>query len=270
DLVSATDGLDGITLAGGMTAGSTVFVTVDGREYQAAGDGNQWQLVLPAGTLADGTYTATAVARDIAGNLSVTGSSDPFVVDVTPPTQLVAITGAVDNVAEGTGNIPSGGLTNDDTPTIEGTLSSGLAAGEVLQVFRDGAHVGNATASGTGWSFSDNLANAQGNHAYGARVVDAAGNQGAMSAGFDLVLDTLRPAAPTIGVVAVNDFVDTDEGAAGIAITGGGAESGGTVRVTWGGVTRTGVVDGAGNWSVNFAPGEIPGDGTYNISATAY
>src|SRR5690606_23795253 len=108
------------------------------------------------------------------------------------------------------------------------------------------------------------------NHAYGARVVDAAGNQGAMSAGFDLVLDTLRPAAPTIGAVAVNDFVDTDEAAAGIAITGGGAESGGTVRVTWGGVTRTGVVDGAGNWSVNFAPGEIPGDGTYNISATAY
>src|SRR5690606_41234369 len=112
---------------------------------------------------------------------------------------------------------------------------------------RAGAHVRDATASGTGWSVSDNLANAQGSHGYGARVVDAAGNQGAMSAGFDLVLDTLRPSAPTIGAVAVNDFVDTDEAAAGIAVGGGGAESGGTVRVTWGGLTRSGVVDGAGN-----------------------
>ena len=270
DLVSAADGLDGITLAGGMTAGSTVFVTVDGIEYQATSNGNQWQLVLPPGTLDDGTYTASAVARDIAGNLSVTGSSAPFIVDVTPPTQLVAITGAVDNVAEGTGTIASGGLSNDDTPTIQGTVSSGLAAGEVLQVFRDGTLVGNATVSGTNWSFPDNLATAQGNHGYSARVVDAAGNEGAMSAGFDLVLDTVRPAAPSIAAVATDDFVDTFEAAAGVAITGGGIESGGSVRVTWGGVTRTGTVDSAGNWSADFESGEIPGDGTYDISATAY
>ena len=169
-----------------------------------------------------------------------------------------------------TGVIANGRLTNDDTPTIQGTVSGGLAAGEVVRVFRDGVPVGNATASGTSWSFSDNLANAQGNHSYGARVVDAAGNAGAMSPGFGLVLDTLRPATPTIGAVATDDFIDAGEAGAGIVLRGAGVEDGGAVRVSWGGVTRAGVVDGAGNWSAAFGPGEIPGDGTYDISVIAF
>src|SRR5690606_7065077 len=171
NLVNAAEGADGITLSGGMTANTTVFVTVAGVEYEAIGNGSQWQLLLGPGVLADGIHTATAVARDGAGNLSVVGSSDSFVVDVTPPTQVVTITGVVDNVAEGTGVVANGGLTNDDTPTIQGSVSSGLAAGEVLQVFRDGMAAGNATVSGTNWSFTDNLADAQGSHDYAARVV---------------------------------------------------------------------------------------------------
>ncbi len=270
NLVSAAEGVDGITLAGGMTAGSTVFVTIDGVEYQAAGNGNQWRLDLPAGTLGDGTYTATAIARDIAGNQSVAGSSGPFVVDVTPPTQVVTITGAVDNVAEGTGTIGNGGLTNDDTPLIEGTVSGGLSPGEVVQVFRGGVLVGTATASVTTCSFADNLSGVQGSHGYTARVVDAAGNEGAMSAGFSLVLDTQRPTVPTIGAVAADDFIDAAEATGGITITGGGVESGGAVQVSWAGITRTGIVDGAGNWSANFGPGDIPGDGIYDIGVRAF
>src|SRR5690606_5482913 len=137
----------------------------------------------------DGTYSASAVAADPAGNISVVGSTDdPFIIDGTPPAQTVAIIGAEDDVALNIEVIANGGLTNDQTPTIQGTISAGLAPGEEVRVYRAGTLLGAATVSGTNWSYADSLA-ADGTHSYTAQVVDAAGNLGPMSAGFSLILD---------------------------------------------------------------------------------
>src|SRR5690606_6249090 len=105
-----------------------------------------------------------------------------------------------------------------------------------------------------------------------ATATDAAGNVSAAGTR-DVTVDTApapgAPDAPVISAVAVDDVVDAMEGAANVAVSGT-AEAGSTVTVIWGSTTKNNVaVDGTGNWSVDFAPGELPAAGATTISATA-
>ena len=69
------------------------------------------------------------------------------------------------------GPVPS--RSHDNTPTISGILSAPLAAGESVQVLRDGAVINaRVTVDGEAWRVTDGRV-ADGNHTYTARVVDA-------------------------------------------------------------------------------------------------
>ena len=71
-------------------------------------------------------------------------------------------------------------MTDDTSPLLKGTLSAGLVSGDSVEIYRDGALIGTATVSGTDWTFQDSgLVN--GAHVYTAKVVDLAGNGGAIS-----------------------------------------------------------------------------------------
>lgn len=80
--------------------------------------------------------------------------------------------------------------------------------------------------------------------------------------------DTTAPDKPVVSAVAGDNVLNAAEAAAGVAVSGT-AEAASTVTVTWGSVVKTATADASGNWSVNFASGEVPADGNTTISATA-
>src|SRR5690606_6393333 len=124
---------------------------------------------------------------DDAGRAS---ASEGYRIIVAPGTgNQATVTGVTDDVPAYTGNVANGGVTNDATPTIVGRLTEPLAAGERIEVLRNGAEVGaRVIVDGDTWRVTDARI-ADGSHVYTARVVDAEGN-GPASAGYRITVDT--------------------------------------------------------------------------------
>jgi hypothetical protein len=105
--------------------------------------------------------------------------------------QLGTITGALDNIGTSK-TVGNGAVINDATPTLSGTLSALLTAGESLVVYRDGQLLATLSPTSTSWSFTDPGAT-DGTHQYSVRVEDSAGHVGGYSASFGLTIDTVAP-----------------------------------------------------------------------------
>ncbi|HQP65446.1 MAG TPA: Ig-like domain-containing protein [Quisquiliibacterium sp.] len=197
------------TISAALSAGESVQVLRNGVTVGTATvSGTGWTFAdrgLASGTQSYTVRVATASARGFA---SATWS---IVVDTAPPAQTVAIVSVTDDVLPAMGIVPNGGATNDTAPTLAGTLSAPLAAGEVLQVLRNGAVIGNASVSALAWSFNDGSL-APGQHVYGARIVDAAGNVGTAAPAYTITLST-STAPQSIAVTAVSDDVPPVTGA---------------------------------------------------------
>ncbi len=101
---------------------------------------------------------------------------------------------------------------------------------------------------------------------YQIRQVDAAGNIGPATS-VEFTFDDNAPSI-TISTVAGDDYINSDEKAAGVTITGTAEGANGSViTVDLNGVAKTATV--AGNaWSVSYASGELPADGLYTVVAT--
>jgi hypothetical protein len=215
------------TIAGRAEAGATVQVQVDtNRDGSAeasfvtiANASGQWQVDLgsqapqsgalpPAGLPERSATLVTVTAIDSSQNQSGATQFELLVGGV-PPQTIAAVTTVTDNVAPRTGNVGNGGATNDDSPTIAGTLSTPLAAGETVQVLRDGAVIGaTVVVDGQTWRVTDSRV-ADGAHTYSARVVDADG-AGPVGSGFSIVVDTQN--AKTAAIASINDDVAPDVG----------------------------------------------------------
>jgi hypothetical protein len=131
--------------------------------------------------------------------------------NTTPPATTAAITDVIDNVGIITGTVAAGGRTNDSTPSIKGTISAALAAGETLRIFNSAALLGTATVNNTTktWSYTPTLpATAGTTYTLTARVADAAGNLGVASAARTFTLDTTAPTvasfSPLDGAIGVD------------------------------------------------------------------
>jgi Bacterial Ig-like domain len=135
-------------------------------------------------------------------------ASDPLA-----PTTRVAITAVTDDAIPVTGNIAIGGITNDLTPTITGSVGATLVAGQSIQVLRNGTVVGTPVISGSTWSFTDST-RAQGTYTYTARVVQD-GHFGPLSPNHTITIDNTPPSA----TITVLNFLD-NAGAVTGAITG--------------------------------------------------
>nr|WP_262466676.1 Ig-like domain-containing protein [Acinetobacter radioresistens] len=134
----------------------------------------RWIATPPAG-FADGTYNVTATVTDTTNHAN-TSSLGNITVDTTPP--VVTIVGAGDNVGNIQGNIYSGAITDDNTPTIFGRA----APNSTITLIQDGVTITTpitVDASGN-WSYTPATAlssSATGvNHTWQARVTDTAGN----------------------------------------------------------------------------------------------
>lgn len=188
--------------------GDTEFVVVlrDGVEVgRAVVTGTGWTFD-DSGLADGGTYTYTALVRDLAGNSGAVSGGYTIHVDTTAPDTVVTITSVYDDQAPGIGNVKPGETTNDTTPELRGELSKALADNEVLTVYRDGTAVGKAVVTGTAWTYADSgLAN-DSHYVYTARVEDKAGNTGAYAADYDIYVKFEGP-SQTVQITGVNDDV---------------------------------------------------------------
>ena len=214
--------------------------------------------------LSQGSYTFTARISDAAGNVGAASTGYAVTVDTSAPA-APAITG----ITTDSGTSGTDGVTNDNTLVISGTAESGSA----VQVFRNGAAIGTATADGTGrWSLnSTGTALADGSYQFTASATDASGNVGALSAAFAVTIDRLAPAAATISRFAsdtgtVGDGLTAGNAAHAITLSGT-AEANSIVKVL-DGTTLLGTATATSTGSWSFLTGTLA-DGTHSFTASA-
>ncbi|NJC04500.1 hypothetical protein GGQ97_000293 [Sphingomonas kaistensis] len=177
------------------------------------------------------------------------------------PGQIALIASAIDDVGT-VSSVNNGAVTNDGTPTLTGTLSALLGSGQKLAVYRDGQLIGQVSPTSTSWNFTDPGAS-DGKHDYVVKVVDAAGQSGAVSAAFSLTIDTVAP-TQAVSVTAAGTSGDSTllrTASLSSGTSGGGTMVSGTVAGTLGAdetvvVFRDGVRLGTasvsnGSWSFN-------------------
>lgn len=225
--------------------------------------------------LSDASHAFTARVADAAGNLSASGTAFGVTVDSRAPTTLAHVSVAADNVGVIQGAVASGGVNDDTTLTLAGTVSGALASGESVRIFDgasperfpavvsattphpgwggalsaplkadetvrvyDGARfLGLASVDGSSWSFSS-APLAAGSHVFTARVADAAGNQSPAAAPYVVLIDSVPPTT-TAQVTAVNDDLGLIRGS-----------------VPRGGRTDDPALQLSGSLSASLAPGE--------------
>ncbi|MDL2286798.1 Ig-like domain-containing protein, partial [Desulfococcaceae bacterium OttesenSCG-928-F15] len=158
-----------------------------------------WSFDIPV--TSDGTHIYTARIVDAAGNLGLYDTLT-LTVDTQAPRASVTITQIMDNVDPQTGDIGNGGTTNDITPQLHGIVGGSVSAGDHVEILRDGVVVGSASISNGSWFWTDSNLEDGGRYMYTARVVDAAGNLGAISSPYVIHVDLGTPTlSVTIGEV---------------------------------------------------------------------
>lgn len=281
DLIDAQGVVQGVISAGGTTddrtptlqgtgeAGAMVDVYLDGSSAPFAtvkvSEDGSWTLQLPS--LNDGDHSYQTRTTDTAGN-ETRGEVVSFTVDTRAVT--LTIDQANDNAGSITGAILNGGLTDDNTPELEGTT---LAHAVVTIKDATGAVQGTAMADENGqWRFQLGTV-ADGEHTWTAEVTGKAGNTA--TANITLTVDTVAPSVPTMG--GVTDDVGLEQGLitqpGGIiddaAPTFNGTAEPGSVITIYDGEDELGQVtaDKDGNWS--YTPTTNLTDGEHSITLTA-
>ncbi|WP_233169689.1 Ig-like domain-containing protein, partial [Serratia sp. ASV30] len=254
----------------GAEAGNTITVYNGSKAIGSAtvqADGT-WSMK-PTLPLADGLVTLTAKETDTVGNSTV-ASPEYAISIVTVLPQAPSITNVVDNAEPHTGALQKGDVTNDNTPTLNGTA----LAGGTVTVFDNGVAIGSTKADSNGaWAFTPSPVLKDGNHSLSASVTDSIGQTSPATGGFDIVIDTTPP-APATGLVVTDDVGSTQGALAPNAITDdatptftGKAEAGSTVTILDNGSAIGSVVaDGSGNWT--FTPGTGLVNGAHDFTTT--
>ena len=152
--------------------------------------------------LADGSYSFTAKATDLAGNTSAPSDAFSISIDAQAPNAPVIVT-----FADNSGSTADH-LTNDTTPTQTITAE----AGSKVEVFKDGVSVGFATETATapGTFTFTSAALADGSYSFTAKATDSAGNTSAPSDAFSISIDAQAPNAPVIVTFADNSGSTAD------------------------------------------------------------
>jgi large repetitive protein len=162
-------------ISGSGTSGDTIKVYDNGNVIGSTtigGDG-KWSYT-PATDLSGGGHAITVIETNPAGTPSSQSAATNVTVS-TIPMETVTITQLIDDSSGSQVVIQQNGSTSDTTPIVKGNVSPGLAAGETVAVYRDGAKVGTATLNGTSWSFNDSGV-AMGKHTYTAQVENSSGH----------------------------------------------------------------------------------------------
>lgn len=261
---------DGITsdntlfFVGTAEADSAVEVFVDGSSIGStvANSLGAWSFDHTGFALADGIYAITAQSSDASGNVSALSSEFNVSVDATAPV-VPSITSITDDTAT-----VADGVTSDNTLIINGTAEANAS----VEVFVDSFSIGVASVDGTGnWSL-DNTSSSFADNGYviTAQATDSVGNASAISAGYNITVDTVVPSAPSVASITtdtgnVADGITSDDT---LVITGT-AEPNASVEVFVNSISiGTATAGGGGIWSFDYSSSTLA-QGDYTITAAA-
>lgn len=259
------------TLSGKAEAGSTVYVYDKGSLLGSAvaGETGDWSFT-PSPPLLNGAHEFTVKAEDKAGNMSQPSDLFDIVIDTVAPDKPV-IDSVYDDHGARTGNVASGGITDDAKPSISGRAEAGSTV-----IIKDGdVELGRVVAGTDGkWTFELSVALSDGAHELSAEAVDAAGNLSSPSDSFEFAVDTSLPTVPKITNVRddVGSYIgilqnggSTDDSKPTI---NGNGKVGELIEIRSGDLLLgTTVVGENGRWS--FTPETALTEGVHSFSAVA-
>ncbi|WP_405632580.1 Ig-like domain-containing protein, partial [Pseudoalteromonas sp. Ld20] len=263
--VNASEDNDVLVQGSGAESGATITVSIDGVTTTTTADSSgNWTLSgneLDISALNNGTLTVSATQVDSAGNTS-TAATTSITLDNQAPNALTITT-----PIEGDGKVNA---SEDNDVLVQG---GGAESGATVTVNVGGVSTTTTADSSGNWSLSGNeldiSALNNGTLTVSATQADSAGNT-STAATTSITLDNQAPNALTIttpieGDGKVNASEDND-----VLVQGGGAESGATVTVNIGGVTKTTTADTSGNWTLSGNELDISAlnNGTLTVSAT--
>ena len=228
----------------------------------ADGSGN-WTIVSPP--LSEGVHSLVVRQTDAAGN-GPGPNSDSLVltIDITAPDAPAA---PDLDTASDSGTAVDDDLTNDATPTINGTAE----AGSTVELLDGSTSLGTAVTDGLGDWTLDSSELTDGIYELTVTATDAAGNTGLDSVSLTITVDKTAPdVPPTPNLQAFSDSGDSNEDDITDDTTpsiSGTAEAGSTVTLLHGAIELgEATADGSGNWSIDSS--ELLDD-VYQLTVTA-
>ncbi len=176
--------------------------------------GSTWAFT-PGTSLAAGAYVfkamvqANSITNASAGRVV---SADQAFTVVATPTQTTTISSVADDVATNgstTGNLTTGQSTDDNVLAITGTITSALTGTQQVAVYDGATKLGNATVTGTGWTYTTPTL-AAGSHSLTAAVLDT--TSGAKASATAAFVTQVAPNSLALGTVdiKVTDDVGTN------------------------------------------------------------
>ncbi|EGN1030608.1 BapA prefix-like domain-containing protein [Salmonella enterica] len=257
------------TLSGTAEAGARVEIFDNGVSLGLATlqPNGTWTFT-PSQNLGEGAHRLTVIATDAKGNASPAASFD-LVVDTQSPQQPV-ITFITDDAPGILGSVAHLGLTNDSTPTINGTGEPG----STVHLYQNGARIADIIVGNSGvWSYAYTTASPLADDTYTFTVTasDSNGNTTPFSTDFTITIDTQAPAAP--GVIGVADgdgnTIDTNQitQESQPRLSGSGTAGDTIILYDNGNAIGQALVGTDGRWQ--FTPPAALGDGDHLLTARA-
>ncbi|MFJ7142591.1 Ig-like domain-containing protein [Pseudomonas protegens] len=262
------------TLGSALASGEGVQISLDGGlTWRTAGvSGSTWSYDNSASPLADGSYDVQVRVIDAAGN-SGGPVSRSLELDSSAPTASVSISA----ITQDTG-VAGDFITGDNSLLVNATLTGTLGSGESVQISTDGGSTWHSATllAGSTYQYDHSATTlADGSYSFQARVIDTAGNTGAVS-NQAVQIDTGAPS--TGNSVAILGY--TDDVAPQVGFFGNGSSTNDTAPLLRGSVSGLGngdrvqiyqgatllgtAVISAGTW--NYQLGTL-GEGSYSYSA---
>lgn len=264
---------DGITsnnlplLTGSVDAGVVVIVKLGDYTYATvADDSGEWSIQVPEGQeLEDGTYVPGILYIDAAGNQTPV-SGAPITIDTEASSDVSGE--LVHDEENDTGAASDDGLTNNASPTLQGTAEAGALVsvdlnGNVLETLADEDGYWQLTADGLD----------DGEYTPLITVTDAAGNVGDAIEGVAFTVDTTGP-EEAVGELVHDDVNDTgvatDDGltANNLPEFSGTAEADALVSLDLNGTVFETQADSDGNWTLQVDQALDDGEYTPLISVS--
>ncbi len=248
-IINADEATQGLALTGTTEPGGSVTLTLNGHTVQANVDASgNWTASFDAGQLPSGeqTVTLTAVSKDPAGNVETI--TQPVTIDTDAGTLTIS-------PAPVEGDDVVNLVEASDGVTLRGTSDPG----QVVDVTLNGVTHSVLTDPSGNWSVDyapGEIAPGTYTADISATITDSAGNTLTRTDSVQIDTEVLNFAASGTPVEGDN-VINANEASDGFVLTGT-TEPGGTVSVTFEGVTHAASVDASGNWSVGFAAGDIP------------